>query len=94
MRCRATGTLEALFVEHCCHYRQIFDMFGEPGARDVDQDLQAVCCEVNTFLGKVFGRKLVERFDLDCVARQSESEYVVAAEFACDVADELLGETG
>jgi len=67
-------------------------MFGEPGARDVDEDLEAVGCEVNTFLGKVFGRKVVERFDLDCVARRSESEQVVAAEFAGDVADELLGE--
>jgi hypothetical protein len=92
MRRRATGTTKPLFAEQRSHDRKGFDMFGEPGARDVDEDLEAVGCEVNTFLGKVFGRKVVERFDLDCVARRSESEQVVAAEFAGDVADELLGE--
>ena len=90
---RAAGTLEALAVEQGGHNRQVFDVFGELGARDIDEGLQAVCCEVDTFLTKVFGRELVERFDLDCAARRSESEYVVAAEFAGNVTDELLRET-
>lgn len=83
-----------MVVEHRGYNRQAFDVSGEPGARDADESLETICCEVDAFLGKVFGRKLVERLDLDCVAGRPEREYVVAAELAGDVADELLWESG